>query len=204
MAERYYEPGRLEAFSDGVFAIAITLLIIEIKVPHAGEVTAAGGLWPALWHLWPSYLAYLISFVTIGIMWANHHAISHYVRRVDRAYVLATIGLLMSVSFVPFTTAVLAEHLPHPESRTAATMFYGAWYVVVAIFFNVVWWAGIRGRRLLGKEVHEQGLQTISARYRMGPIGYLVSVGVALVNVWAALVVHASLATLFALSEREP
>ena len=203
MAERYYEPGRLEAFSDGVFAIAITLLIIEIKVPHAGEVTAAGGLWPALWHLWPSYLAYVISFVTIGIMWANHHAISHYVRRVDRRYVLATIALLMAVAFAPFTTAVLAEHLPHPETRTVATVLYGAWFVFTAIVFNFVWWAGITGGELLGRDVHEAGLRTITARYRLGPIGYAVSVVVALFNVWLALAVHATMAALFALSERE-
>lgn len=203
MAERFYEPGRLEAFSDGVFAIAITLLVIEIKVPQPNEVHAAGGLWPALWHLWPSYLAYLISFVTIGIMWANHHAISHYVRRVDRRYVLVTIALLMAIGFIPFTTAVLAEHLPHPEERTAATVFYGAWYVVTAVIFNLLWAAGIRGGELLGRDIHAAGLSTISKRYRWGPVGYGVSVVLALVNVWLALAVHGGLAALFALSERE-
>jgi uncharacterized membrane protein len=203
MPDRFYEPVRLEAFSDGVFAIAITLLVIEIKVPHHDAIAAAGGLWPALGRLWPSYLAFAISFLTIGIMWANHHAISHYVRRVDRPYVLATVLLLLAIAFVPFTTAVLAEHVADPHARTAATVFYGAWFVFTAVAFNVVWWTGIRGRRLLGADVHEAGLQIITRRYRLGPVWYLVSVGLALLNVWLALAVHAALAALFALSERE-
>ncbi len=104
------ETTRLEAFSDGVFAIAITLLILEIKVP-AGPETQDHGLWRALLERWPSYVGYVISFATIGIMWVNHHALFKYIRRVDRALLLANLLLLMTISFLPYPTAVLAEHL---------------------------------------------------------------------------------------------
>src|SRR6266508_3844418 len=111
---------RLEAFSDGVFAIAITLLVLEIRVPELETVAHHGGLWPALVALWPSYLGYLISFVTIGIMWANHHALFKYIRRCDRYFLIVNVVFLMGIAFVPFPTAVLAQHLPVAESRQVA------------------------------------------------------------------------------------
>ena len=194
---------RLEAFSDGVFAIAITLLILEVKVPDHAEIQALGGLWPALAHRWPSLLGYLISFATIGIMWANHHAIFTYVRRCDRPFLLANLLLLMTVAFLPFPTAVLAEHLPDPDTRTAATMFYGSVLFLIAVAFNIVWWTGIRDRRLLGSNIAEAGVQTIR-RYRMGPVGYAVATALALASVWLSLAIHAGLALLFARSETGP
>src|SRR5690349_7248477 len=98
------ETTRLEAFSDGVFAIAITLLILEIKVPTPAVSQAAGGLWAALVAQWPSFASYVISFVTIGIMWINHHAMFQYIRRTDRTLLLLHIVFLLLVSFVPYPT----------------------------------------------------------------------------------------------------
>jgi uncharacterized membrane protein len=193
---------RLEAFSDGVFAIAITLLILEIKVPQTGEI-AASGLWTVLASRWPSYLGYVISFLTIGIMWANHHALFTYIRRTDRPFILANLFLLMMVAFLPFSTGVLAEHLPEPDSRVPAAVFYGMTLVLIAIGFNGVWLYGIRGRRLLGPDIDEEGVRTITSRYRLGPIGYLAATGTAFVNVWLSLAIHTALALLFAKSERQ-
>ncbi len=105
---------RLEAFSDGVFAIAITLLILEIKVPAAAEIAALGGLWAALAERWPSYVGYILSFFVIGIMWVNHHALFTHIRRIDRLLLLANLLMLMTASFLPYPTAVLAEHLSRP------------------------------------------------------------------------------------------
>jgi uncharacterized membrane protein len=195
------ETTRLEAFSDGVFAIAITLLVLEIKVPTSAEI-AARGLMTALADRWPSFVGYGISFVTIGIMWANHHALFTYIRRVDRTLMLANLVLLMGISFLPFPTAVLAEHLTEPGARTTATAFYGATLVVIALAFNGVWWAG-RGRRgLLGEQAHEEGIRTITVRYAMGPASYLVATLLSFVSVWASLAVHLALSLLYALSER--
>src|SRR6185295_9004600 len=94
------ETARLEAFSDGVFAIAITLLVLEIRVPPPEAVQRAGGLAAALLHLWPSYLGYFISFITIGIMWSNHHSIFLYIRRVDRYFLVINVFFLMCIGFL--------------------------------------------------------------------------------------------------------
>jgi uncharacterized membrane protein len=193
---------RLETFSDGVFAIAITLLVLEIKVPSIAEARAVGGLWRALGQRWPSYLGYIISFITLGIMWANHHAIFQYIRRADRVFLLLHVLFLMCISFLPFPTAVLAAHLAAPDERVTAVVFYSATLTAIAMAYNAVWWYGVSGGRLLGREVDPDGLHTISQRYRLGPPAYLVSVGLAYVSVAASLTLHVVLALLFALPER--
>src|SRR5258706_2511001 len=113
---------RLEPFSDGVFSIAITLLILEIKVPSTAEIAGSGGLWTALAGRWPSYVGYLLSFLIIGIMWANHHALFAYIRRVDRRFIFANLLLLLTLGFLPFPTALLAEHLAEAGARTPAAL----------------------------------------------------------------------------------
>jgi uncharacterized membrane protein len=198
------ETTRLEAFSDGVFAIAITLLIIEVKVPSEAEVEHARGLWAALSHHWPSYVGYVISFVTIGIMWANHHAVFTYVRKTDRGFLLANVFLLMTIAFLPFPTAVLAEYLSNPQMRVEATVFYGLALVLTAVGFNVVWFFGVRGRRLLGDSIDEAGVRTISARYRLGVPCYALTTAAAFLNVALSLGLHLALALLYARSEKAP
>ncbi|HEX2790501.1 MAG TPA: TMEM175 family protein [Steroidobacteraceae bacterium] len=196
------DTARLEAFSDGVFAIAITLLILEIRVPSTIELTQAGGLWPALAQRWPNYVGYALSFLIIGIMWANHHALFRYIRRVDRPLMLANLLLLMGVGFLPFPTAILAEHLADQAARTQATVFYGATLIFTSLTFNLVWWTGRWRGRLLGSDWHEPGLRTITRRYAFGPISYVVATGLAFVNVWLSLGVHLAVALWNARSER--
>jgi len=133
---------RLEAFSDGVFAIAVTLLILEIKVPSANDLSQVSGLWHALAERWPSYVGFVASFFIIGVMWANHHALFEYIRRVDRRLLLANLLLLMGVSFLQYPTAVLAQNLADPATRTDATVFYGLTLVFTSLTYNLVWWLG--------------------------------------------------------------
>src|SRR5215470_12495251 len=132
---------RVEAFSDAVFAIAITLLILEIKVPHA-----EGGehLWTALAHLWPSYLAFLLSFFVILVMWVNHHELMRLVRGVTYPFLFANGAVLLLVTFVPFPTAVLAEHLATREA-TAAVAFYCGTYFVIGLTWGLLLLAIMRG-----------------------------------------------------------
>jgi uncharacterized membrane protein len=196
------DTNRLEAFSDGVFSIAITLLILEIKVPHGEEIAAAGGLWPALGHHWASFVGYATSFLTIGIMWANHHSIFTYIHRVNRSFLMANLFLLMMISFLPFPTAVLAEHLPDPAHRVGAVALYEVTLVLIAVSFNLVWWMGIRGRRLVEHEIDEAGLKTMSRRYRFGPPGFMAATALVFVSVWASLALNVVLAGLYALSEK--
>src|SRR5205809_407593 len=128
------ETGRAGAFSDGVFAIAITLLILIIEPPHTDR-----GLGHELLRLWPSYLAYAVSFLTIGIMWVNHHAMFRHFARVDRPLLLLNIFLLMCISFTPFPTRVVADHAQSTANREAAAVLYGLTMTCTAICFFAVW-----------------------------------------------------------------
>ena len=125
------ETARLEAFSDGVFAIAITLLILEIKIPSSGT----GDLAQELARQWPSYLAFIISFAFIGIMWINHHRLFTHIRRTDDMLLIINLGFMFGVCIIPFTTAVLAAHLGHPGARTAVVVYDSA-YLCISVFFE--------------------------------------------------------------------
>lgn len=190
------ETGRIEAFSDGVFAIAITLLILEIRVPHLPAGSGAPALWTALGGLWPSYVAFLVSFLTIFIMWANHHAIFHLVRRADPRFLYANGFLLLLVTFVPFPTAILAEYLERPEAPAAAA-FYAGTFVAIGVAFWLLWQAAIRGRRLLRPQVTEEMIAAFTKSYRLGVPGYLVAMAAASINVFVSVGICAVLAGLW-------
>src|SRR5271168_3866399 len=192
---------RLEAFSDGVFAIAITLLVLEIRVPGPGIHTAKD-LWSALGDKWPNYVGYALSFLVIGVMWINHHALFEYIKRVNRPLLVANLLLLMGVGFLPFPTAVLAEHLADPSTRSAATAFYGATLVFTSMTFNLTWWIGRKERSLPGTELLERGLHTITIRYAVALLCYVAATGIAFINVWISLSIHLALALWNGFSER--
>ena len=198
------ESDRLETFCDGVFAIAITLLVLEIKVPTAERVHAEGGLLPALAALWPSYVGYLIGFFTIGIMWTNHHAIFLHVRRTDRYFLLINVLFLLFIAFIPFPTAVLAEYLPEPAERRGAVMLYSATMVLMALAYNAVWRYAVWGGRLLAPDADRVAVRTISRRYAVGPFAYFATLLLAIVSPWASLTLHGLLAILYLLPERRP
>src|SRR5215813_4514606 len=128
------ETTRIEAFSDGMFAIAITLLILEVKVPAAEQ----GHLAEALLRQWPSYLAFCLSFFYIGIMWMNHHRMFTHIKRSNDTLLVLNLLLLLGVTAVPFPTAVLASRLGTSDQRAAA-VFYNAVFLVIAFFFNILW-----------------------------------------------------------------
>ena len=167
------ETARVEAFSDGVFAIAITLLILEIRVP---DPNAAGSLLLQLARQWPSYLAFLISFLSIGIMWINHHRLFTHIRRSDNTLLVLNLLLLLGVSVVPFPTAVVARHIGFPGARTAVIL-YNITYLVIAIVFNLLWRYCIsRNHHLLAKDFNRQEVQNITDQYAYGPVVYIVCI----------------------------
>jgi uncharacterized membrane protein len=178
------ETGRLEAFSDGVFAIAITLLILDVRVPRPpGDAAVPFDLGRALVRLWPDLLAYLLSFVTILVMWVNHHRIFTVVRRIDQAFLFWNGLLLMLVTFVPFPTSLLAEYMgqgTHGELRIAA-MIYCAHGVLIALAFTGLWRHAIRRGRLLTPGYMEDEVGRMSRQYRWGPLAYI---GALLTAVW--------------------
>jgi len=193
------ETSRVEAFSDGVFAIAITLLVLEIQVPSPDLTGHGSTLVRALLSLWPSYLGYLISFVTIGIMWVNHHSMFVQIQRTDRYFLLLSVFFLMCIAFLPFPTALLAEYLPNPKGRRTACAVYSASFVLIALAYNALWWYAARDGKLLARDADRKAVRTISRRYLVGPLAYGVSFFLAFVNAWASLAVHGVLAAFYIL-----
>ena len=191
------ETTRIEAFSDGVFAIAITLLVLQLKVPQESEV-AEVPLVTQLLRQWPAYVSYIISFAFIGIMWINHHRLFTHIRRSDNNLMILNLLLLMGVTLVPFPTAVLAEHLGHFDDQPAA-MFYSAVYVVIAVFFNLLWRYAVHKGRLLDADCDRESVEEISKKYALGPLLYLVCFGLAWISVAASLALNVALAVMFAL-----
>src|SRR5919204_1926927 len=144
------EKTRLEAFSDGVFAIAITLLVLFFL-----DANVRGGrLTSELLHLWPAYVAYAISFATIGIIWVNHHAMFRHIAVADRPLLFLNVLFLMPVVFLPFPTALLSEFL-RTDDGTAAAVLYGITMSSLAVLFNAVWRYAAWDRRLLKEQVDE-------------------------------------------------
>lgn len=189
------ETARVEAFSDGVFAIAITLLVLEIKIPSPGPTPLAH----QLLRQWPSYVSFVISFAFIGIMWLNHHRLFTHIRKCDDGLLLLNLLLLLGVTAVPFPTAVLAAHLRQPGERTAVLLYNGT-YVFIAICFNVLWrYASAEKRRLLAADVGRRYVDHITRQYAFGPVLYLVCFALTYVSVAASLVLNAALACFFAL-----
>ena len=177
------ETGRIEAFSDGVFAIAVTLLVLEVRVPHLQDGGAGGSLARALAAQWPSYVALVTSFLTILVMWANHHRIFELVRRVNAPFLYANGLLLLVVTVVPFPTAVLAEYFQKPGATTAAAVYAGT-FVLCGVAYQLLWRAAIAGRRLLRSDYSEKRIQEIHHRYWLGVPGYLVATAAAFVSVY--------------------
>jgi uncharacterized membrane protein len=168
---------RLETFADGVFAIAATLLILNVDT----QVGSEGEIGARLLHIWPSYVGYVVSFLTIGIIWANHHTVMNQIARVDRTFLMLSVLFLMSVAFIPFPTRLVAEHIRDDGAR-AATLTYGITLTFVATGFNAIWFYAAKGGRLLREDADMATVRGISRTYRLGPVLYLVITLVALVS----------------------
>jgi uncharacterized membrane protein len=192
----HYDTNRLEMFSDGVFAIAITLLVLEIAVPH---IEGDASLARALWHEWPSFLGFTLSFITIGLMWMNHHSMFKDIDRTDHRLLVINTLLMLCISFTPYPTAILAEHFQHPEQRLTATLFYGACITVTAIFFVGLWLYASVGRRLIDHHVSEVRVRSRTRRYLPGPAIYALGLPLAFVTPWASLGLWIALSILYLL-----
>jgi uncharacterized membrane protein len=155
------DTGRSEAFSDAVFAITITLLVLEIRPPADNSNLLHG-----LVALWPSYLAYVVTFLFIGQVWANHHVMFDHIRAADRVVLFLNILLLMVVAFLPFATSVLAGALRSGHGQRTAVVFYAITFDMTALTFNAVWQYAQR-HRLLSEALGFAGSTAISRRYQL-------------------------------------
>jgi uncharacterized membrane protein len=177
---------RAEAFSDGVFAIAITLLVLDLRLPPANGHT----LTFLLLHDWPQYFAYVVSFLTIGIMWMNHHTILAHVTRVDRPLLVINLLLLMGVVAIPFPTALVAEHLQH-SGGVAATVTYGLVLIAVSFGFAGLWIYVVTHAEQLGGQAQPESLRRSIPGFTAGLLVYVAATLVAAFGApLAALVIY--------------
>ena len=157
---------RLETFSDGVFAIAATLLVLEFAVKTGHHAQPLG--YQLLHQLWPSYLAYATSFLTIAIIWINHHHVMETIERVDRTFLFITALLLLVVAFIPFPTRLVAHSLQTHSDERAAVYAYGVTLLLMAFVFNVLWTYARRNRRLIGEDWPQAKIRAVTQACGVG------------------------------------
>jgi uncharacterized membrane protein len=184
-------PNRLEAFSDGVFAIAITLLVLDLEVPAPGT----GHLGHELLANWPSYAAYVVSFLTIGIIWINHHAAFSRLRAVDHSILIWNLALLMTVGILPFTTALMAEYLKQSSGEgVAAAVYAGSFLLMGGVFVGANRHILLHRSRLLKEPLSEAAARRILHYAALGQIPYLVATLLAFVTPYLTLAICAGCA----------
>jgi TMEM175 potassium channel family protein len=184
------ETGRIEAFSDGVFAVAITLLVFNLKVPQIaiGDKSPVINLGKALFYQWPSYLAFVTSFATILIMWVSHHSIFKLVYKSDSPFLFANGLLLMLVTVVPFPTALVAAYLTNPAAAMACAVYAGL-FVLINIAYNLLWWTASHNRSLLNPDVSPAQVKIHARSIYFGFPIYLLATLLAFVNPYLTIAI---------------
>jgi uncharacterized membrane protein len=189
--------GRLEAFSDGVFAIAITLLVLDIALP-AG---ASKHLLRSVGDLWPSYVAYVASFSTIGAMWLGHNAITEYLDRADGTFVRLNLLLLLFVAFLPFPTRLFAEYIGEDSLERVAVTFYGAALVLTSTLLLALWRYAVR-RQLVRPDTADEEIDLLTQRLTPGLGGYVVLMIVGLFYPIVAVIGYLAIAVYYIIPSR--
>jgi uncharacterized membrane protein len=185
---------RVENFSDGIFAVAITILIFNIPVPHG----APGTLFDSLTSQWPSYAAYVASFMTIGVMWVNHHAMFERMTAIDRPLLMLNLLLVMLVVFIPYPTELLGKYIPGggADARTAAT-FYALVSVGLALMFSSMWTYIVTHPALLVPGFDREAAWNSLPRFSIGFVFYVLCVPLAQISPIAVVVVLAAVAVYY-------
>lgn len=173
---------RVEAFSDGVFAFAATLLVLGVRMPRPGDAGASAGLAHLLLAQWPSYLTFALTFAVVGIVWANHRlAFSHLVRS-DHTMVSLNLLELMAVAFLPVPTAVLGAWIGDDRNRLAAVLFYGGTLVLLGLFHNLLWWYAAYPGRLTAPDFSTDKRRVLTITWVGGPVLYGLCLVLALID----------------------
>lgn len=180
------ETKRIEALSDGVFAIAMTLLILELKVPEIGHGAAASELPRGLLALWPKFLCYVISFITLGVYWVAHHLHFLSIKRADRMLLWINILILMAISLIPFTTALIGEYV----TARLPVMVYGVNLVCVGLLLELHWRYATKGHRLVDADLDPALIRSVSQVILLGPAIYLAAIALCFVSTWISIALY--------------
>jgi uncharacterized membrane protein len=185
---------RLETLSDGIFAIAMTLLVLTIA-----QIGNYRNLAHELGGLWPSLAAYVVSFGVIGVMWLNHHAVFSNIEGVDRGVFYLNLLLLMTIAFIPYPTGVLGQALGKEQGERTAAVFYSAAMAINAVCWSGLWLYASVGRRRLHHSFPESERRMATLLFTSGTIAYALLIGVAFLNAFVCLALHAAVAVFYAL-----
>jgi uncharacterized membrane protein len=193
MRRDWVDSGRLEAFSDGVFAVAITLLALNLVIPGPGH----GPLGEQLASRWPAFVAYIVSFLTIGIIWVNHHGLFRSFSSIDRVLLFLNLLLLFFVVTIPFATATIADYLRHggPDAALAAAIYQGVFLGMSLGFGGLFWWS-IR-REHLRMPLDGAGARAALIRFTVGGAGYVAAIGIAFLSAPASLLISGLVAVYY-------
>ena len=156
------DPARVVAFSDGVIAIAVTLLVLDLRAPADTR-----DLVRSLAALWPSYVSYVITFMLVAQVWANHHVLFDHIRHADRLLLFLNAVLLMDIALIPFAASVLANAFRDGQGERTAVLLHGLAFEVAAGLFNLIWWYARRDRRLLASTIDAAGVRSITRRFQL-------------------------------------
>jgi uncharacterized membrane protein len=178
--------GRITAFSDGVFSIAITLLVLNLQIPKLTmQQLMEGGLNDKVLALWPNLLSYILSFVIIGIYWVAHHNMFHYIKRSNRPLLWINILFLMCVAFIPFPAGLLGEY----PSERISVITYACSLILTNLMLSLLWWYATGNHRLVDKDIDPHFVSLANRRNITAPVVYLVSIGLSFLNVYLSLIV---------------
>lgn len=178
--------GRIEAFSDGVFAIVITLLILEIQVPHLDPSGGSAALGLALINLWPKFASFVVSFIVVGVYWVGHHNAFHQIRHSDRALIWINNFFLLSVVFIPFPTALVGTYI----DSHVAVVFYGAVLVVTGATLSLLWWYASHDHRLVAHDLDPRVIRFANRLIWTQPLCYVVAIAISFISIPVTLAIY--------------
>lgn len=172
------KPDRLATFTDGIFAIAMTILVLELRVPEIPEGMVSTQLVPALVHIWPNLVAYFLSFILLGIYWVGHHNLFHFIKRVDRNFLWMNILFLMLVVLIPFTAGLLGRY-----GRTEiAIVAYGVNLIAIGVVLALGWEYATRHHHLVDPHIQPEFVYTVRKLILVGPVLYILAILLSFVN----------------------
>jgi uncharacterized membrane protein len=181
-----YRSERIVAYCDAIFAICLTLLIIEIKLP---EGVHGESLWSILAHEWPKFLSFFISFMIISVIWFNHHTMFHYIKKVDHNLIIMNNMLMLNVIVIPFCSSILGEYITSGDGNAKiSALIYGTWIAIGGIPFNLIWNYALKKQDLLHEGYSQVELTNMKKHFNRGPMIYFGVTLLGLINEWISVI----------------
>jgi len=189
---------RLETLTDGIFAIAMTLLVLNLQIPQIPAALVAARLPHQLEALWPKVLSFILSFIVVGVYWVGHHNQFHYIRRVDRSFMWINILFLLAIAFIPFSAGLLGTYV----RQQVVVAIYGLNLVAVGATLSLIWWYATADHRLVDADLSAQAVRAGGQRILLGVGLYLLAVALAFINTWLSVAMYIIVPLLYILPGR--